>query len=164
MRLLNLMVLIYIAVLSTSCHPERKKANELDYDKENNYDSTKAAKYGADIYGMKKYVMAFLSKGTNDKLSKDSAAILQQAHLKNINRLAKEGKLVLAGPFFGNQDLRGIYVFNLESIEEARILTQTDPSVQAGLLEMELIEWYGSAALIDLNEIHKTLAKKGITD
>jgi len=108
--------------------------------------------------------MAFLKKGPNRDLNKDSAMKLQMAHLKNINRLAEEGKLVLAGPFFGSQDLRGIYIFNVESIVEAEELTNTDPAIKAGSLEMELLEWYGSAALVGLNDIHNTLAKKGITD
>ena len=35
------------------------------------YDSTKARLYGADDYGMKKYVMAFLKKGPNRELPGD---------------------------------------------------------------------------------------------
>jgi len=160
--LVNSAILIAILFVS-SCQLE----NKSDAKKNNQkivYDSIKANAYGADDYGMKKYVMAFLKKGPNRDLNKDSAMKLQMAHLKNINRLAEEGKLVLAGPFFGSQDLRGIYIFNVESIVEAEELTNTDPAIKAGSLEMELLEWYGSAALVGLNDIHNTLAKKGITD
>lgn len=123
------------------------------------YDSVLAQKYGADKYGMKKYVIAFLKRGP--KRSKDSleAANLQKAHLDNINRLAKEGKLVLAGPFLSDGDLRGIYVFDVQSIEEAKELTETDPAIQKGSLVMELHEWYGSAAVMAIPEIHKKLEK-----
>jgi len=76
--------------------------------------------------------------------------------------LAKEGKLVLAGPFFGNDDLRGIYIFNVKTIEEAKKLTNSDPAIQAGSLIMELKEWYGSAALMLLNENHKKVSKSEI--
>jgi len=79
--------------------------------------------------------------------------------MDNINKLATNGKLVLAGPFFGNDDLRGIYVFNVKTIEEAQALTETDPAIKAGSLVMELKEWYGSAALMAINDIHKSLAK-----
>jgi len=160
--LINVAILLSI-FLMTSCHLH-VKSDSLENNTEVVFDSVKAKKYGADEYGMKKYVMAFLKKGPNRNMDKDSAMKLQMAHLKNINRLAEEGKLVLAGPFFGDQDLRGIYLFNVESIVEAEELTNSDPAIKAGSLEMELLEWYGSAALVGLNDIHKTLAKKDITE
>ena len=123
------------------------------------FDSIKAQAYGADDYGMKKYVIAFLKRGSNRTMNKDSAAALQSAHMANIGKMAEAGKLILAGPFFGNDDLRGIYIFNVQSIEEAEALTNTDPAIQAGSLEMELKEWYGSAALMAVKEIHTSIAK-----
>lgn len=128
------------------------------------YDSVASQKYGADEYGMKKYIMAFLKRGPNREVDPDKSQELQMAHLANIQKMAEEGKLVLAGPFFGSDDLRGIYIFNVESIEEAENLTNTDPAIKAGILAMELKEWYGSAALMAVNDIHKTLAKKSITE
>lgn len=126
------------------------------------FDSVKAKQYGADEYGMKKFVMAFLKKGPNRDFSEEEAQKLQAAHLANIGKMAEAGKLVLAGPFFGDGDLRGIYIFDVNSIEEAKKLTETDPAIQAGSLVMELKEWYGSAALLELGSIHKTIAKKEI--
>ena len=46
--------------------------------------------------------------------------------------------------------------------EEAEALTNTDPAIQAGSLVMELIPWYGSAALMEVNEIHGKIAKINI--
>lgn len=128
------------------------------------YDAVLAKKLGADQYGMKQYVMAFLKSGTVK--IKDSAARmeLQMAHLKNITRLADEGKLVVAGPFMDDQPIRGIFIFNVSTIEEAKKLTETDPAIKAGTLVMELHPWYGSAALMQVVSIHKQLQKKGITD
>ena len=163
------LIICFIALLAYSCfqkdktnHSATESATQTDHEIE--YDSILAQKYGADDYGMKKYVMAFLKSGPNP--SKDSVrrAELQRAHLQNINRLAEEGKLVLAGPFFGSGELRGIYIFDAQSIEEAEALTNSDPSIQAGALEMELKEWYGSAGLMALNEIHLRLAKKGVVE
>ncbi len=128
------------------------------------YDSVAAAKYGADDYGMKKYVMAFLKRGKNESLDSTQKAELQNQHLKNITRMAEEGKLVLAGPFMDSGELRGIYIFDVETIEEAQGLTNSDPSIQAGVLEMELKEWYGSAAVMAINDIHNTLSKQNIIE
>lgn len=124
------------------------------------FDSLRAAKLGADPYGMRKYIMAFLKVGPK-RASIDSAQAveLQRAHMANIGKMAKEGKLALAGPFYGNGDLRGIYVFAVDNLEEAEKLTATDPAIIAGSLEMELIPWYGSAALMEVNEIHKMISK-----
>jgi uncharacterized protein len=124
------------------------------------YDKDKAQKYKADELGMKKYVMAFLKRGPNRETDPVKAAELQKAHLKNIGRLADEGKLILAGPFLDDGEIRGIYIFNVETLDEARQLTETDPAIKSGHLIMELKPWYGSAALIEVNSIHKTLAQK----
>lgn len=126
------------------------------------YDSLRAAKLGADQYGMKKYVMAFLKKGPNRDLDEKRRHDLQQAHMANITYMAEQGKLVLAGPFLDNGELRGIYIFDTGSIEEAQKLTNSDPAIQAGSLVMELKEWYGSAALMEVNEIHNAIAKINI--
>lgn len=126
------------------------------------YDSIKAHEYGADDYGMKMYVIAFLKRGPNRDRDSAEAHELQRAHLDNINRLVEEGKMVLAGPFGGDGELRGIYIFNVETVEEAKALTETDPAIQAGSLEMELIPWYGSAAIVGLVEEHEKIAKINI--
>lgn len=131
---------------------------------ESAYDSLLAKKYGADDYGMKKYVMAFLYRGPNRDLDSAAAMKLQMAHLKNIGKMADEGKLALAGPFFDDGDLRGIYIFNVESIAEAEALTNTDPAIQQGSLKMDLKEWYGSAGLMAVNDLHKKLGKQEVTD
>lgn len=127
------------------------------------YDSVFAKKIGADEYGMKPYVMAFLKRGPNRGQDSVTAAQLQKAHLDNIGRLAEMGKLVVAGPFMDTGAVRGIYIFDVRSVEEARELTATDPAIQAGRLVMELHPWYGSAALPLLLPLHKRLEKTDIS-
>jgi uncharacterized protein YciI len=128
------------------------------------YDSVLAKRLGADAYGMKAYVMAFLKAGPNRSADKAEAARLQQAHLENISRLAAEGKLVLAGPFLDSGPVRGIYIFDVYTLEEAEALTASDPAIQAGSLVMELHAWYGSATLPLINEWHEKIQKAGITE
>lgn len=127
------------------------------------FDAALATKLGADDYGMKKYVFAFLKAGPTKIEDPAKRKDLQVAHLKNIQRLAGEGKLVVAGPFLDNQPIRGIYIFNVTTVEEAKKLVETDPSIQAGTLEMELHPWYGSAALMEVTRIHYTLERADIT-
>jgi uncharacterized protein len=124
------------------------------------YDAALAAKLKADDNGMKTYVMAFLKAGPNRNRPPQEAQKLQAAHRANINRLAAEGKLVLAGPFADDGPLRGIYIFDVTTIAEAEALTKTDPAIQAGQLEMELHPWYGSAALMTIPELHSRIEKR----
>lgn len=128
------------------------------------YDAELAARLGADEHGMAKYVIAFLKRGPKTDHPKEEAERLMKAHLQNIGKMAEEGKLVVAGPFLDNGPLRGIYIFKVATVEEAQALTATDPAVQAGRLEMELHPWYGSAALAEVNGIHKRLEKTSLTE
>ena len=124
------------------------------------YDPDLAAKLKADDIGMKKYVMAFLYSGDRvAEYSKEERAEIQKGHMANISKLADMGKLILAGPFFGTESMRGIFIFDVETKEEAEELTNTDPAVKAGVLKMELREWYGSAAVMMVPEIHAKLQK-----
>jgi uncharacterized protein len=123
------------------------------------YDAALATKLKADEYGMRVYVMALLKAGPNRNRTPEEARRLQAAHMVNINRLAEQGKLVLAGPFEDDGELRGIYIFDVRTVAEAEALTKTDPAIQAGSLVMELHPWYGSAAVMMINEVHAKLAK-----
>lgn len=149
---------------SIACvHVENQKSTIHDTDSVQvvtTFDSTLAADLGADNYGMRSYVIAYLKKGPDRPTDSKKAAELQAAHLANIGRMAEAGKLVLAGPFLDDTDTRGIYVFAVDSLAEAEALTASDPAVQYGSLIMELHPWYGSAALMKLNEIHEKIAKE----
>ncbi len=87
---------------------------------------------------------AFLKRGPNRKEGDDKnpeIQELQKAHIANIQRLAAMKKLLVAGPFGDNSDLRGIFVFRVGSLEEAQSLCATDPMVKAGRLVVELHPW-----------------------
>lgn len=125
------------------------------------YDETLANKVGADDYGMKNYVFCILKTGSNNTATAEEKKKYFEGHMANINRLAKEGKLAVAGPFMKNErNYRGIFIFNCKTVEEAQKLVETDPAVQAKIFEIELTPWYGTAALMLTPELHDKLAKK----
>lgn len=124
------------------------------------YDSTLAKTLGADDYGMKWYVLVILKTGENEIQNKVVRDSLFAGHLENINRLAKEGKLIVAGPLAkNNNSYRGIFVLDVTSFEEANELLQTDPTIKEKVLEVELFRWYGSAALPEYLETHEKVEK-----
>jgi uncharacterized protein YciI len=110
---------------------------------------------------MKTYVFAILKTG-KAKLEKAERDKLMQGHLANIGKLAEAGKLVLAGPYMEDDESRGIFIFDVRTKEEAKKLVETDPAVKAGVFDFELRLWYGSAALLELKNIHPLLQKKSI--
>lgn len=125
-----------------------------------NYNEKLAQSLNADERGMKKYVFCLLKTGSNTTTTKEETQKLFEGHMDNIGRLAKEGKLVVAGPFMKNdRNYRGIYIFNTSTIEEAKEFVATDPAVQSNLLEAELTLWYGSAALQETLKIHEKIDK-----
>jgi len=157
--------LFYISTILFVSGCVNKKSDNVDtgYQKTtDDYDYELAMKLGADNYGMKKYIMAFLYRGTNHSVDSLESIKLQRAHLDNIKRLTEEGKLILAGPFLDNEDLRGIYLFDVGTIEEAKKLTETDPVIKEGVLFMKLRPWYGSASLIEIRRLHKRISKEKI--
>ena len=131
-------------------------------DKPSKYDAELARKVGADDYGMRKYVLGFLKTGPKDaEVKGDARTELFKGHLANINRLAAEGKLAVAGPFNDpEKKYRGLFIFAVPTVEEAKALAETDPTVKAGVLIVEYVPWYGSAALMLTNDLHDKVQKK----
>jgi uncharacterized protein YciI len=100
-------------------------------------------------YEMTTYYLGLIYRGANwTPGSTPESEKIQAGHMANIGRLAKEGKLLLAGPFADDGDLRGIFVFKVASMQEAQALVATDPAVQAGRLRVELHPWYSAKNIV----------------
>ncbi|MFC4817055.1 YciI family protein [Flavobacterium sp. GCM10023249] len=129
-------------------------------DKQQLYNEKLAKELGADDYGMKHYIFCILKTGSNTTATPDEKKKYFEGHMANINKLAEEGKLVVAGPFMKNdRNYRGIFIFNCATVEEAQKLVETDPAVQAKIFEVELTPWYSSAALMEVAKNHDKVAK-----
>ena len=125
------------------------------------YDPELAQRLGADERGMKTYVLCILKTGPSDAtIQGDQRKEIFAGHFANIGRLAEEGKLVVAGPFGKNdRSYRGLYIFNVATVEEAEELVLLDPAVEAGVFVPELTPWYGSAAMMVVTENHRRIEK-----
>lgn len=112
------------------------------------YDPVLAERLGADDYGMKSYVLVILKTGSNRTTDKAFIDSCFAGHMTNIYRLVEMKKMIVAGPLKKNKNAyRGIYILNTGSLEEADALVKTDPAIKENLLEADLYNWYGSAAL-----------------
>ncbi len=91
---------------------------------------------------MTTYYFGLITRGPNAGTgTAEEREKIQAGHMANINRLAKEGKLLVAGPFMDNGVWRGIFIFKCASLAEAQALAATDPAVQAGRLVVEIHPW-----------------------
>lgn len=125
------------------------------------FDPELAKKLGADERGMKSYVLCILKTGPKDaEVKGDERKAIFAGHFANIGQLSKEGKLAVAGPFGKNdKTYRGLYIFNVATVEEAEKLVVLDPAVKSGVFVYELTPWYGSAAMMIVPETHKRIEK-----
>ena len=125
------------------------------------YDAELAKSLGADDLGMRRYTLVILKSGPTPMAQGPERDAMFRGHFANIQRLAGEGKLALAGPFMGGgEGWRGLYLFTITDLEEVKKLTATDPVVANGEMIAEYHPWYGSAALMQVNQTHKRIAKK----
>lgn len=125
------------------------------------YDEALAKKLGADDYGMKMYIIVILKSGTNTTETKAKTDSLFAGHMANMDKMVALNKLVVAGPMGKNdKNYRGIFILNTKSMDEAKQLLENDPAIKAKVLEPELYNWYGSAALSEYLPFHDKVQKK----
>jgi len=77
-------------------------------------------------------------------ISEKAAQDLQDAHMKNIEKLTDEGKLIIAGPFEGGG---GIFVLKAKDQFQAWDYVNTDPAVKAKRHNVEVLPftaWNGN--------------------
>lgn len=93
-------------------------------------------------YEMTTYYFGLLTRGPNAATGTlEEREKAQAAHLANIVRLHKAGKILVAGPFADNGEWRGIFIYKCASLQEAQALAASDPAVQAGRLKIEIHPW-----------------------
>lgn len=154
----NIFAMFAMAALAAICgfaqSPDKPTKNP-------SFDAALAKKVGADKMGMRSYVLAILKTGPKDaEITGKERQEMFKGHFANMSRLALEGQLTLAGPFGKNDKaFRGIFILNVKTVEEAQALVNTDPVVKSGMMIVDLVPWYGSAALMEVNRIHKTISE-----
>lgn len=132
---------------STSYFLERQTSQSDG--KNTQFDEALAKSLGADSYGMKSYFLVILNTGKNSSTNTEERKNSFAQHLKNIQKLVEEQKLVVAGPIAKNdKNYRGIFIFhNLTGEQELRNILQSDLAIKNNYLDYTIYTWYGSAAL-----------------
>ncbi len=134
MKTITFLLVLFVTAISSAQTPATKDAMVKKPVKE----------FKAGEYTMKQYFFVMLTKGNRRGEITDTAIInkIQQGHMDNLNRLAKEGKIVVAGPFGDDGNWRGVFIFDAETKEEVVELLKTDPAIVAGRLGYEIHPWW----------------------
>jgi uncharacterized protein YciI len=160
MRNLKLLSVLLLSIFGFASFALAQAAPSTERPVSSSFDAELAKRLGADKMGMKTYILVILKTGpVNVPEGKERDAIFK-GHFANIRRLADEGKLAVAGPFEDKNDWRGMFIFNVETIEDAQKLAATDPVVKSGLMVPEYHKLYCSAALMEVGNIHKKISSE----
>lgn len=93
--------------------------------------------FSIDAVSQNPFVFVFLNKKPDaEKLSEEASKKIMEGHMSNMDRLAKEGKLIAAGPFEGGG---GIFIMKTSSVDEANQWISTDPGIQAKRWNVEVL-------------------------
>lgn len=93
------------------------------------------------------YTMVLLRRPPDaPTMSDEELDALQARHLAYRSELRRQGVLVVNGPLGeqSNEAFRGLSIFACD-LEEAARLSDGDPSVQAGRLAYDVMEWWVAA-------------------
>ena len=157
---MNILAATALALLLASASPLAAAQDVAATPAKPVFDAELAKKTGADEYGMRRYVLVILKTGATRVNDAEERKAMFAGHMANIRRLSDEGKLVLAGPFGDKDgDWRGLFVFAVADIEEAKALVATDPVIIQGEMVAEYHNWYGSAATVLLPGLHEKIVR-----
>ena len=86
-------------------------------------------------------IFGVLERGLNTTHDKATAEEIQKGHLAYMDSLYKQGKLVMAGPLGDDGLMRGLVVYRVKDVPEAKALAENDPAVKAGRLVLHAYPW-----------------------
>lgn len=106
---------------------------------------------------MTTYVLGILRKGPHwGEGTADERKRVQEGHMANIRKMASMGKLIVAGPI-DDTNLRGIFIFGISSVDEAKAMVKNDPAIASERLVVDFYPWYAAVGLkVDLQTISTT--------
>jgi uncharacterized protein YciI len=114
-----------------------------------------ACRFGSSAPEEHGYSLVYLKTGAKTHLGDDEKKTIFEAHFANMQRMASEHQLVLAGPFGKEKHdpaLRGLFLLATDDPTQAKAWAETDPGFQAGVFVLEYHPLQTHAALHALLE------------
>jgi uncharacterized protein YciI len=78
------------------------------------------------------------------RINDETADLLQRQHLGHLANMTEAGYLKVVGPLEDQPDesWRGVCIYQVGSLDEARRFAEMDPAVRAGQFRIEVMRWY----------------------
>lgn len=95
---------------------------------------------------MREYFIVLLTHGPNRDQPDSVVQEMQKQHLANIDRMWKEGKAIIAGPFGDGSG--GLIIMTNTDFEEATKLVGRDPMIKAGRLTADIRSWWAEEGIL----------------
>ncbi len=127
----TLTIILFFLIIQTSLFPQdQQDTQQVEYDRR-----------------IKKYFVVEFIPAKEHGVSNDEKKIIMQNHMKNIKRLVKESKLVMAGPFEAGG---GLFIMDVPDIAVAKEIINEDPTVKSGMNTFTVRAWYTERGLFTL--------------
>jgi uncharacterized protein YciI len=113
------------------------------------------------------YAMTFIKTGPLTSPTKEQQAEAMQGHFANMQRLAEDGTLLIAGPLAepkSDPNHRGIFVFDARTIAEGAAMAATDPAGQMGVFVMDNYLLTTDAPLTELTRLEQEYEQRRLAD
>ena len=122
--------------------------------------------YPASPTAERDYVFVLLKTGPATGLSPDAQREAFAGHFSNMERLADEGELLIAGPYMPPKpaDHRGLFVIDETTIDAGMAHAATDPTTKAGIFVLEGRLFTTDAPLTDLPRLEKEDEARRLAD
>ena len=88
------------------------------------------------------YMLIFIRGDQLEEFSEKQLFDMQNEHLAHINEMAEAGAVLMAGPFGGDGEKRGILIFDVDTEAEVVEWMKGDPFIQNGRLTYEIHSWW----------------------
>lgn len=113
------------------------------------------------------YVFVFITTGPLRTPTPEQSQEAIRGYFANMQRLAAEGELLIAGPFGeprSDPDHRGLFVFDETTVEAGMALAKTDPAAEMGVFTMTAHLFTTDAPLTDLPRLEKEDEARRLAD
>jgi uncharacterized protein YciI len=110
------------------------------------------------------YTLVLLQRSSSaPEMAEEELDALQARHLAYRAGLKRQGVLVANGPLAEQSDvaMRGLSIFAC-GLDEARRLSDGDPSVQAGRLTYDLMEWWVAAGTLAFPDVDRPVGERRV--
>lgn len=116
---------------------------------------------------MRDYVFVFIKTGPTTDLSPEQHQEAFAGHFSNMQRMADEGQLLIAGPMGDPKSdpaHRGIFVFDTEDLDTGMKWAHTDPTTKLGVFVLEGFVFTTDKPLTELPRLEKEDEARRLAD